>query len=152
VSAEVSVSRIIHAPADQLWALVADLPRMGEWSPENTGGRWTGGATGPAVGARFRGTNARGWRRWSTQVTVTDCRPGERFAFDVRAGGLRVGTWRYDLEARDGGCQVTETFTDDRGKVIIFLGRVVSGVTDRAVHNRAGMEKTLANLATATEP
>lgn len=147
----VSVSRTISASPDAVWAMVSDLPRMGEWSPENTGGSWRGGATGPAVGARFKGANARGRRRWSTQVVVTECQPGQCFAFDVRAGGLAVGSWRYDLEPADGGCRVTETFTDRRGRTIVYLGTLVSGVQDRATHNRAGMEQTLANLATAAE-
>ena len=46
-----------------LYELVADLPSMGRISPENTGGKWVGGATTPRVGARFRGTNQAGWRR-----------------------------------------------------------------------------------------
>ena len=31
----------------RVWALVADLTQMGEWSPENEGVEWLGGATGP---------------------------------------------------------------------------------------------------------
>ncbi len=151
MSATVSVDRTIAAPADAVWALIADLPRMGEWSPENTGGRWLAPADGPAVGARFKGTNARGKRRWSTQVVVTDCRPGCSFGFDVKAGGMRVGHWGYEVESTDGGCRVTETFHDTRGRTITFLGTVVSGVSDRATHNRAGMEATLTNLAAAAE-
>jgi hypothetical protein len=34
-----AVSHDIAAPAEMVWALVADLARMGEWSPENTGAR-----------------------------------------------------------------------------------------------------------------
>ena len=147
----VSVSRDLHAPADQVWELVSDLPRMGEWSPENTGGTWRGGANGPAVGARFKGTNARGIRRWRTRVIVTDCQPGRSFGFDVRAGGMAVGHWQYDLEPTDDGCRVTETFEDTRGRTITFLGSLISGVSDRASHNQSGMETTLANLAAAAE-
>ncbi|MFN2524390.1 MAG: SRPBCC family protein, partial [Mycobacteriales bacterium] len=55
----VSRSTDVDAPADVVWGLVSDLPGMGRLSPENTGGRWSGGATGPAVGARFRGANRR---------------------------------------------------------------------------------------------
>ncbi len=51
---------VIRAPADQLWSLVSDVTRAGEWSPENIGGSWLDGATAPVVGARFRGTNRRG--------------------------------------------------------------------------------------------
>ena len=53
------VSRVIAAPADVLYAMVSDLSRMGEWSPENVGGRWRRGS-GPTVGGRFKGRNKRG--------------------------------------------------------------------------------------------
>jgi uncharacterized protein YndB with AHSA1/START domain len=147
----ISVNRTIAAPPDQVWGLLSDLPRMGDWSPENTGGAWAKGADGPAVGARFKGTNANGKRRWNTQVEVTTCEPGRTFAFEVRAGGMRVAIWRYELEPTEAGCTVTETWTDTRGRLITTLGGVISGVTDRATYNRAGMETTLANLAAAVE-
>ena len=42
---DIEVSETVTAKADRLYELVSDLPRMGEWSPENTGGKWLGGAT-----------------------------------------------------------------------------------------------------------
>src|SRR3954468_6506548 len=51
---DVSVSRDVPAPAERVWEMVSDLPRMGEWSPENEGGEWIGGATAAAPGAKFR--------------------------------------------------------------------------------------------------
>ncbi len=38
----VSVERVIAAPKDAVWALVADVTRMGEWSPETVGCAWIG--------------------------------------------------------------------------------------------------------------
>jgi uncharacterized protein YndB with AHSA1/START domain len=147
----VSVSREIAAPAAQVWGLLSDLPRMGEWSPENTGGRWIRGATGPEVGARFHGWNANGWRRWRTDAVVTRCEAGACFEFDVSVFRLPIARWTYDIEALGSGCRVTETFTDTRGRLARSLGGPVSGVTDRPNHNRDGMERTLANLAAAAE-
>jgi uncharacterized protein YndB with AHSA1/START domain len=149
--ATVSVSQDIAAPADQVWAMVADLTRMGEWSPETTGGHWRRGATGPAVGARFRGWNANGRRRWFTSTEVTRCEPGSCFEFAVSVGGLPIARWRYAFESTGSGCRVTETFTDTRGRIAKALGGPVSGVTDRPTHNQAGMEQTLANLASAAQ-
>lgn len=140
----VSRSSDIDAPADAVWALVSDLPGMGRLSPENTGGRWSGGATGPAVGARFRGTNRRGARRWSTSVEVTACEPGRRFAFEVTSGGLGVARWSYEITPRGSGCTVTETWEDRRAGPMLLLGRVVSGVGDRAAHSAQSIEQTLA--------
>lgn len=147
----VSVSRDINAPAERVWALISDLPRMGEWSEENTGGTWAKGATGPAVGARFVGTNTHGHKRWKTSVTVTVCDVPTAFAFEVKAAGVKVARWSYAIESTPTGCRVTETWDDQRGAVAKALGKPVSGVEDRASHNRAGMETTLANLGTAAE-
>ena len=48
---QVSVTQEIGAPAEQVWAMVSDVTRMGEWSPESEGAAWLGGATGPQPGA-----------------------------------------------------------------------------------------------------
>lgn len=62
---------------------------------------------------------------------------------------LSVATWTYRLTATPTGCHVTESWTDTRGGIIRTLGKLVTGVADRATHNRDGMEQTLAALATA---
>jgi hypothetical protein len=147
----VTVERDVGAPAEEVWAMVSDVTRMGEWSPENTGGEWVGGATGPAVGAKFKGRNQRGWRRWSTKAEVVEAEPGRAFAFDISAGPLVVARWSYRFEPTDSGCRVTESWEDKRGGVIKVVGRLATGVADRAEHNRQGMTTTLANLAKSAE-
>ncbi len=147
----VSFSREITAPAERVWAMVADLDRMGEWSPENDGGRWVGGTDGPAVGAVFGGRNHNGWRRWRTKVTVIESDPPRRFAFRLRIGPLGGCDWVYDIESTDVGCRVTESWVDHRTWALKKIGWAVSGVADRATHNRATMESTLDSLAVAAE-
>jgi hypothetical protein len=147
----VIVSTDVDAPATTVFALVSDLPRMGEWSPENVGGRWLAGASGPAVGARFRGANRKGFRRWSTTVRVTDAQAPRRFAFDVTLAGMPISSWSYDVGDRDGGCTVTETWVDRRPGWMRVAGGPVMGVPDRAAYNRLGMEQTLAAVKKAAE-
>ena len=43
---------VIEAPAQRLYGMVADMPRMGEWSPECLRVEWLEGATGPPVRGR----------------------------------------------------------------------------------------------------
>jgi uncharacterized protein YndB with AHSA1/START domain len=148
---EVSVQREIHAPADKVWAMISDVTRMGEWSPETTGGSWLKGATGPAVGAAFKGVNQNGKKKWSTVCKVVAAEPGKSFAFRVDVGPLKVAEWGYAIAPAGDGCTVTETWTDRRGGLVKLLGKPLSGVEDRAVHNRAGMEQTLERLAAAAE-
>lgn len=147
--ADVSVTKDIQAPADDVWALVADLPRMGEWSPENEGGEWLGGADGPAPGAKFRGSNRNGSKTWKTVATIVDADPGRRLSFRVTAMGLKVSEWAYDIEPTDTGCRVTESWTDMRPGFFKPIARLATGVDDRISHTREGMAVTLDALAAA---
>jgi uncharacterized protein YndB with AHSA1/START domain len=148
---DVTVERDVAAPPDRVWSLISDVTRMGEWSPEALGGEWKGGASGPAVGAKFAGKNARGKRTWSTACEVIAAEPGARFAFVVKSGPLGVATWDYAITPTPSGCRVCETWTDDRGTIIKVLGKLVTGIADRESHNRDGMAQTLEALAKAAE-
>jgi uncharacterized protein YndB with AHSA1/START domain len=147
----VSVSRDINAAADDLWAMVSDITRMSEWSPENEGGEWLAPATAAQPGAKFRGRNRRGKRSWKTVGTVLEADPGRVFSFQAGVGPAKIADWSYSFEALPTGCRVTETWTDHRAGWMKHLGHLVSGVGDRATHNRAGMEQTLERLAEVAE-
>ncbi|MBA3744198.1 SRPBCC family protein [Sporichthya sp.] len=147
----VSVSTDIASDPKLVYDLISDLPRMGEWSPENRGGKWRGGATGPEVGAKFKGKNKIGWRSWSTDVVVTDAAPAEKFAFKCSALGMPIAVWTYDITPTATGCTVTESFVDTRSGFLKVAGSLATGVKDRDAHNLPCMETTLANLKKAAE-
>jgi uncharacterized protein YndB with AHSA1/START domain len=149
MSADVSVSRDVAASADAVWDMVSDLPRMGEWSPENQGGVWIKGATGPAPGAAFRGSNKHAEKSWKTVAKVVDAEPGRRLSFRVTAMGIPVALWAFDITPTESGCTVTESWTDLRPGFFKPLAARATGVSDRTAHNRSTMEETLANLAAA---
>jgi uncharacterized protein YndB with AHSA1/START domain len=108
-----SVTVHMAAPVETVWALVSDVTRVGEFSPETFEAEWLDGATGPQAGARFRGhvrRNGIGPVYWTT-CTVVAADPGREFAFEVNGpGGTVVNTWRYQLEPDAGGTRVTESF------------------------------------------
>jgi uncharacterized protein YndB with AHSA1/START domain len=149
--ADVEVRRDVTAPADTVWALLADLSRMPEWSPENERVEWLGGMTAAAPGARFRGTNRNGSKSWKSQGEITELDDGRRLVFRVKAGPFPVAEWRYEVEPTSDGCRVTEAWTDRRGTLMRTLSRFATGVADRPSHNRQGMEETLRRLAAAAE-
>ena len=151
MAAHVSVRTEIAAPPEVVWELVADLTRMHEWSPENDTVVWLKGATGATPGATFKGTNRAGTKKWSTRGRIVESEPGRFLSFRVSAVGMKVARWSYRFDAVEGGCVVTETWDDERGGLINLAGRVVSGVSDRETHNRAGMEETLRRLKVAAE-
>jgi hypothetical protein len=73
---------------------------------------WLDGATGPALGARFRGhvrRNESGPVYWTT-CRVTACEPGKEFGFEVLVGDRPVNNWHYRFTPTDGGTDVTESF------------------------------------------
>src|SRR5664280_267285 len=64
---------------------------------------------------------------------------------------MKVALWPYRFEPTDGGCRVTESWSDERNALVKALGKPVSDVADRPAHNRAGMEQTQANLKAAAQ-
>jgi Polyketide cyclase / dehydrase and lipid transport len=148
----VEVSRLISSSPAQLYELISDLPRMGEWSPENTGGRWIHG-DGPVVGAHFKGRNHHKWLRWSTDAKITKAEPGQGFEFIVSLGPLKnLVTWGYRFVPNGIGTVVTEYHQDHRSKLLRLVAGSLSGIRDPDAHYRASMEHTLERLALAVEP
>src|SRR5438552_5196895 len=101
----------IDAPPEKVWALVSDITRMGEWSPENLGGEWQEGSSEPSVGAKFKAGNKQGRMKWSTTCEVTESEPGKVFAFSTKKKkGDDWTRWRYSFEPAAGGTAVTESY------------------------------------------
>ena len=79
---------------DELYALVSDVTRMGEWSPICQACWWDEG-DGPRVGAWFTGRNELPERTWETRCQVVATDPGREFAWEVNNGWVR---WGYTLQ------------------------------------------------------
>jgi Polyketide cyclase / dehydrase and lipid transport len=107
-------SATVHmaAPADKIWELIADIRNTGKFSPETFEAEWLGEATGPELGARFRGhvkRNGIGPIYWTT-CEVTACEPGREFGFAALLGDKPVNNWHYRLAPSGDGTDVTESF------------------------------------------
>jgi hypothetical protein len=145
------VSLQISASPELLYDLVSDVAQMGRLSPECIGGQWLGGATGPAVGARFKGRNKRGIARWSTRNEVIAAERGREFAFNTKQSGT---TWRYRFEPSGDGTLVTESRAAWRERPLIakaFAAVVLGGVDDHEGELQAGMLATLERLKALAE-
>jgi carbon monoxide dehydrogenase subunit G len=118
----------IAAPPEFVWRLISDITRMGEWSPETSTATWTGGSSGPIVGAAFVGHNRRGRLRWKGRCEVTVADEPREFAF-VRKGPDGGTTWRYRLEADNGHTTVTESFSQAKlpPLPVQLFGRLIFG-------------------------
>jgi hypothetical protein len=107
-------SATVHmaASADKIWELIADIRNTGKFSPETFEAEWLGEATGPELGARFRGhvkRNGIGPIYWTT-CEVTACEPGREFGFAALLGDKPVNNWHYRLAPSGDGTDVTESF------------------------------------------
>ncbi|HEV2888794.1 MAG TPA: SRPBCC family protein [Frankiaceae bacterium] len=101
----------VDAPAEAAYALVADVTRIGELSPECVKAEWVGEGV-------FEGTNRVAYGDdeylWVRPCTVVADEPGRRWAYVVgdRFDGTPATRWEYAFEDVGGGrTRVTQTFT-----------------------------------------
>ncbi|TFV58081.1 SRPBCC family protein [Mycobacterium sp. PS03-16] len=130
---EFSDSVIVAREPAEVYALVSDVTRMGEWSPQCRACWWDEGA-GPRVGAWFTGRNETPERTWETRSQVVAAEPGREFAWEVNNGWVR---WGFTMEPVDGGTRLTESWR--------FPPRGIAGF-----HERFG-DDAEAQIATRTE-
>lgn len=104
-----STEVVVPARIDDVWTVVSDPERVGEWSCEARGAEWLEGATEAALGARFRGQSQIGWRRWGKACEIVELTPPRRFAFRTRAFGDE-NVWSFDLSPVDGGTRIRQEF------------------------------------------
>lgn len=146
-----SVTVHMEAPADRIWDLLSDVTRIGRYSPETFEAEWLDGATGPSVGARFRGhvkRNGRGPVYWTT-CTVVECEPGKVFAFGVGSSDKPLNTWRYRCEPSGGGTDVTESFELADTAALRLYWALLGWARGRT--NREGMRATLERVKAEVE-
>jgi uncharacterized protein YndB with AHSA1/START domain len=142
-----SASVEIDASAEHVYDLIADVTRMGEWSPECRSCRWLGEPG--AVGSRFRGHNRRGVLRWSTTAEVLVADRGREFTFATLHKDDVSTRWSYRLDG-DGPTTVTETFEAVTAPAYIHaVERLL--MRDRQHELEAGMARTLAAIRSVAE-
>jgi uncharacterized protein YndB with AHSA1/START domain len=147
----IEVTEQIEAPPEQVWKLVGDPVALAGLTAECTSMAWVGRSTGPAVGARFRGHNRSGWRRWSTSCVIVRYEPGREIAWDVAVGPLAVARWSYRVEPEGPGTTIRETFEDRRGVIVRTTSPLVRGTRDTDGRNRANMAATLTRVKARAE-
>ena len=148
------VRLVIAADPNTLYDLISDVTRTPEFSPNIRECLWLDGATGPAVGARFKAINRAGrGPDWSNKPVVTVADPGREFAFERTEKFAGTIGWRYTFEPADGGTLVTETYRVIHSVSWLgwFVIGVVYGMKDDRAWLRAGMEETLQRIKIAVE-
>jgi uncharacterized protein YndB with AHSA1/START domain len=146
-----SVTVHMEASPEKVWELVSDVTKIGRYSPETFEGEWLEGATGPAVGAKFRGhvkRNGKGPIYWTT-CTVLESVPGRQFGFGVGPAEKPLNIWRYELEPSGDGTDVTESFQLAQTAPLRLYWAVLGWSRGRT--NRNGMRTTLERIKAEVE-
>ena len=108
----IAVETETDATPAEVWAVLADVTRVGEWSHECQAADWLPGPHAAQVGAQFAGRNRRGPVRWGRRCTITEVEPERRLVYRTGGGFPPDSTeWRFELEATpSGGCLVRQSF------------------------------------------
>jgi ligand-binding SRPBCC domain-containing protein len=105
----VEVRTWIDATPERVWALVSDVDLAPAMSTELRSIEWPDGATGAVQGARFVGHSAHeSLGEWSTTSHVIECDRPRVFAWAVEDPDEPAAVWRYRLEPRDGGTELSQ--------------------------------------------
>lgn len=138
----------IDAPVDKVWALISDLRRMPQWSPQCRVMK----PLGPLrPGTRTVNLNRRKYMFWPTTSRLTEVIDNQQLAFLVEGNNT---IWSYQLEPTATGTRVTESRHAENGTTAVsnalvsaFFGGVPS-FEDELVD---GMNASLARIKAAAE-
>jgi ribosome-associated toxin RatA of RatAB toxin-antitoxin module len=141
-----SDSILITATPEEVYAVVSDVTRTGEWSPICQECWWDEGA-GPRVGARFTGRNVTDDRTWETRCEVTAAAEGAEFGWSVNDGKVE---WRYSMRGVGGGTELTESWEFTPAGQASFVERygedASTEIAARTETARVGIRATLAAM------
>jgi ligand-binding SRPBCC domain-containing protein len=148
------VTRYVDAPPDVVYAVVADVTRTPERTPDIVSCSWIDGASGPAVGARFKAVNKQGrGPNWSNKPVVTVADPGVEFSFTRTEPFAGTILWRHQFVPEGSGTLVVESY-----EVLVpissigwFIMGTIYGLKDRRGDLRASMIASLDRLASMVE-
>jgi uncharacterized protein YndB with AHSA1/START domain len=148
----VSVERVIKAPPDKIFALLADAGKHASIDGAHSVNHASQASVPLSMGAKFgiamRGRKETLFIPYRTNNTVIEYEPDRRIAWKTTFLGGRVGgrIWRYELEAAPEGTLVRETWdvSQDKQKRMITSGSIPQQTTE-------GMRATLERIATLVE-
>jgi uncharacterized protein YndB with AHSA1/START domain len=147
---ELRAETVVAATPDRVWAVLTDLSRMPEWSPEllrmvplKPGGL--------RVGQWYLGVNRRKAVVWPTRNVVAALEPGRLLSWDTASSGAR---WIWELEPTSEGTRVVHRRPVPHRLTLLsraFAPLVLGGSVEHADELEDGMRQTVARLKAAVE-
>lgn len=142
----------IAAPPASVWALVSDVTRMSDWSPQVTSTRLRAGFESVELGAQFTNRNIHGELEWTTRAEIVRFTPEQELAFRVEDNWA---IWSFQLSPVEGG----GTLLTERRELPDGLSDISKELTDGFMGGQdaftesqlAGMRETLEAIKAAAE-
>ncbi|MBT0567012.1 SRPBCC family protein [Williamsia sp. CHRR-6] len=140
----------INAGPAQVWAIISDLKRMGEWSPQCRKVIVVGGEV--KQGARTINVNRRGLLTWPTTATVVTFAPEKAIAFRITENRT---VWSYEITPTPTGVRLTERREAAGGKTTalssFLVSKALGGNDSFEAELQEGMRETLVKIKAAAE-
>jgi len=149
MAAPVLQARIdVNAPVSTVWALVSDLKKMPQWSPQCRLMKPIGGVR---QGGRTVNFNRRGFLFWPTTCRITELLPEQKLAFRVNENHT---VWTYELEPTEAGTRLIETRHAENGTTAVsnfLINSLLGGVPGFEDELVEGMNASLTRIKAAAE-
>jgi uncharacterized protein YndB with AHSA1/START domain len=149
-----SASMRMDAPPEAVYAVIADVTRTPEYSPEILRCTWLDGATEAVVGARFKAQNKVPNRpAWHNKPVITAVDPGRRISWARTEPFAGTVEWTYRFEPDGEGTLVTESYemTTKLSPIGWFIIGVLFARKDRRGDLREGMAQSLERVKAIVE-
>jgi ligand-binding SRPBCC domain-containing protein len=153
-----SDSITVDRPAEDVYAIVSDVTRIGELSPVCASAAWDDPSQASKEGAWFIGHNAIADYTWDTHCKVVAAEPGREFAFINHGpeGKLELVRWGYTFAPDGDGTKVTESWQVLPAYPDFVRGRdpnldIEQRIDGMAQMARDGIRDTLASLKRIAE-
>lgn len=146
---ELTATIAIAAPAARVWALVADVERMSEWSPQVV--KTVAFGKPLRLGTRFVNLNHQGWKHWPTTARVVRYTPEREIAFRVTENRT---VWSFRLEEAGGRTLLTHRREAPDGISAVsgvLVKYALGGKDDFERSMRDGMGQTLTRIKAELE-
>lgn len=135
----------IKATPEQVWKVVSDLKRMGEWSPQCRKVVVRGG--GPVtLGTKTVNVNKRGLLVWPTTAKVVRFEPNKEIAYKINEN---KSVWSYTITPTEDGVELTERREAPNGTTkmsSMLINLAMGGEKSFDAELTDGMEQTLGKI------
>lgn len=108
-SPTIEVTQRVRCDVATAWRYVTDITLPARCSAELQSAEWLKGASGVAVGARFRGRNSNeAIGEWETVCEVAEVEDQRRWVWNVLGQGAPVATWGFEVEPTSDGVLIRQ--------------------------------------------